>query len=277
MVYEETGKGLTPFAGRLPDSAIKAIERADDDAIVAALTTGRAAEEYFYRVVADDREVLGISTAGAFEIARLLGNIEALSDIRAERDESDYHVVVRVRDAQRNVTVLGAARQSLMKEVKVRDKHGQETADRSGQAGEYTQKPDPNAWTICLNKAQRNGILHLAPAQAIVRIVEGFLAAGKGRRLSAEAGARAPGARESASTSSSREAAEMKACWKQIRSEMEDTGTTTEQIQVWFKKARQLSLSAAEVCSEEPPKGATLEMLKTLSDNLKAYRSQMGL
>lgn len=266
MVYEETGKGLTPFAGRLPESAIKAIERADDDAIVAALTTGRAAEEYFYRVLVDDREVLGISTAGAFEIARLLGNIEALSDIRAERDESDYHAVVRVKDAQRNVTVLGAARQSLMKEFKARDKYGQET-------GEFVHKPDPNAWTICLNKAQRNGILHLAPAQAIVRIVEDFLAAGKGRRLSAE-GARAP--REAAFPSPA-EAQEMKACWKQIRGEMEDTGTTAEQIQVWFKKTHQLSLSAAEVCSEEPPKGATLEMLKTLRDNLKAYRSQMGL
>ena len=186
MVYQNTDKGLRPYKKDLPDAVIAAIERAEDDAIAAALTTGRYAEEYLYWFTVDGKEVLGISTPGAFEIARRLGNIEVLPDARAEKDDAEYHVVVRVRDALRNVIILGAARQPLKRQVKIRDRQGRET-------GEYIEKPDAHAWTIALSKAQRNGILHLIPNKAKIKIVESFLAAGKGRRLPLEEANIGPG------------------------------------------------------------------------------------
>jgi prophage antirepressor-like protein len=179
MVYQRTERGLEPYTGELPEAVVRAIDRAEDDAIVAALTTGRYAEEYLYSFPLEGKEVVGISVPGAFEIARMLGHIEVLPEVKAEKDEEEYHVVVRVRDALRNLTVLGAARQPLNKQVKVRDSRGRGT-------GEYSEKPDPHAWSIAVNKAQRNGILHLTPNEARVRIVESFLAAGKGQDLALE-------------------------------------------------------------------------------------------
>ena len=266
MVYEETGKGLTPFAGELPRSAMSAIERADDDAIVSALTTGRGAEEYLYRILAEGKEVVGISTAGAFEVARLLGNIEALPGIQAERDETDYRDVVRVRDVQRNVTVLGAAIQPLMKQVNVRDGQGREM-------GGSILKPDAHAWTIGVNKAQRNGILHLTPADAVARIVEGFLAGGKVRRLAGDPAAKAAPP-EDDSFPPPPDTDERQVCWKDIQATVQSTGSTAGQVQLWFKKNHQLSLTAVEASADRPPQGATLEMLKRLRDMMKEYRDQ---
>ncbi len=172
MLYERTEQGLRRFQGELPEAIAGALERADEDSIVAALGDGRFSDEYLYCLHADGRDLVGISAGGAFEMARLLGCVEVLPDVKTDRDEAGYQVVVRVRDNLRQVTLLGAARQPLLKRIPALDREGRQT-------GETTGKPDDNAWTVALNKAQRNGILRLVSADARRKIIDQFLARGQ--------------------------------------------------------------------------------------------------
>ncbi len=172
MLYERTEQGLRRFQGNLLEDAAGALERADEDSIVAALGDGRFADEYLYCLHADGKDLVGISTGGAFEMARLLGCVEVLPEVNTDRDEAGYHVVVRVRDNLRQVTLLGAARQPFRKQAPLAGRPGHET-------GETDEKPDSNAWVVAVNKAQRNGILRLVSAEARRRIIGQFLARGQ--------------------------------------------------------------------------------------------------
>ncbi len=176
MLYQRTEQGLRRFQGELPETIAGAIERADEEAIVAALGDERFSEEYLYRLQVEGRELVGISAAGAFEMARLLGSVEVLPEVKTDRDETGCQVVVRVRDNLRQVTLLGAARQPLRKQVPVLDREGRQT-------GETAEKPDLNAWAVAVNKAQRNGILRLVSSEARQRIIQGFLSRGRRREL----------------------------------------------------------------------------------------------
>ncbi|MDO8688575.1 MAG: hypothetical protein Q7R39_00935 [Dehalococcoidia bacterium] len=172
MLYQRTEQGISRFQGDLPEAAAGAIERADEEAIMAAMGDERHREEYLYRLQVEGKELVGISVAGAFEMARLLGSVEVLPEVKTDRDEAGYHIVVRVRDNLRQVTLLGAARQPLRKQVPVLDREGRET-------GEKIDKPDANAWVVALNKAQRNGLLRLVSSETRQRIIEEFLARGR--------------------------------------------------------------------------------------------------
>lgn len=177
MLYQRTEQGLRRFQGELPEAVAAAIERADEKAIVAALGDERFAGEYLYHVQADGRELLGISAEGAFEMARLLGNIEVLPEAHTEKDGSGYYVLVRVRDNLRHVTLLGAARQPL-----------RNRAMAAGRVGVEMSGPIDHAWTVAVSKAQRNGILRLVSPQARQRIVEEFLARVERQAAQAEPG-----------------------------------------------------------------------------------------
>lgn len=168
MLYERTEQGLRRFRGGLSEAVTAAMERADEDAIAAALGDECYSEEYLYGLRVEGRELVGISMAGVFEMARLLGNIEVLPGVSTERDKESYHVLVRVRDNRRRVTLLGAARQPLRKAA--------------------SEKPNPRAWLVAVHKAQRDGVLRLVSGEDRQRIVEDFLARGRKQELG-EAGA----------------------------------------------------------------------------------------
>ena len=78
--YERSTEGkLVPVTGEIPDEAIRAIERFDEEAIVHRMTTGIAVEAFIYhypiKTATGVREIVGVSTDGADEIARMLGSL----------------------------------------------------------------------------------------------------------------------------------------------------------------------------------------------------------
>jgi hypothetical protein len=142
--------------------ALEAFEKADDLAIVAHMTGGTQLQVYVYSFSMDGKQIVGVSWRGAQEIARLVGNIEVLPDIKVEEREDAYYGLVRVKDLRSNVVFVGAARQE--KTIKL----------RSGE-----EKPNRFAFVQAINKAERNGILLLVDETIKEQIIEKFKASGR--------------------------------------------------------------------------------------------------
>ncbi len=165
MTYHQVDdKGeLTPFTGDMPIEAITAIERADDEAIVQSFSGGFAQEHYVYSYPISTKQgkksIVGIGSAGAKRIALLLGNIEVLPDVRVQEKDDYFYGVVRVKDLLRNTTLAGFGRQSVFILT---------------EGNEPTNRRDEHAYVKSLTKAQRNGILSVAPQEALVKIVKQF-------------------------------------------------------------------------------------------------------
>ena len=114
----------------------------------------------------DGKQIVGVSWRGAQEIARLVGNIEVLPDIKVEERDDAFYGLVRVKDLRSNVIFVGAARQEKM--IKLRN-------------GE--EKPNRFAFVQAINKAERNGILLLVDESLKQQIIEKFIASGKSRTI----------------------------------------------------------------------------------------------
>lgn len=169
--YKPDEKGaLVPASGEITQEAILAIERADDEAIVQHLTSDFASEFFIYSYPIKGGQVVGIGVDGAKEVARLLGNIEVLPDIRIDKDsDPDYfYATVRVRDWRTNVTMLGVGR--CCKFI-------------VGANWELTDRKDEAAFVKSVNKGIRNAILAVAPQEALAKIIQGFIEQKKLKRL----------------------------------------------------------------------------------------------
>jgi hypothetical protein len=162
MAYYTNEKGeLVPYTGEVPQEAIMAIESADEQTIVERLTKVDAQPVFAYSFPVKTKEgikdIIGIGVDGAKEIANLLGNIKVSSDIKAE-DRGDYiYAIVPVTNMSRNVTLLGAAGQPKY---------------IVGEGMELTDRIDPTAFVKAISKAQRNGILAVAPQETIAEIIK---------------------------------------------------------------------------------------------------------
>lgn len=158
--YEQGERSLAP-ARDIPHEALVAIERADEQAIVEVITEA-AVRPYFtysYPIKTKEglKEIIGISTDGAKEIARHLGNIRVSPDIKLQERDNYFYAVVSVTDLVRNVTLIGVGRQSKY---------------ILGEGMLPTERIDETAYVKAISKAQRNGILSVAPQQALVQIME---------------------------------------------------------------------------------------------------------
>lgn len=162
MALYERDKGgqLVPVEGEVPQEAILAIERADEQTIVERLTRFEAqpffAYSYPIKTKEGIKEVIGIGVDGAKYIASQLGNIKASTDFKIE-DRDDYlYCAFPVTDLVRNITLLGVARQS-----KYIIGEGMIPSDRI----------DETAFVKVVSKAQRNGILSVADQMMIAQII----------------------------------------------------------------------------------------------------------
>ena len=160
-LYEKNKAGqLVPTSGEVPEEAITAIERADEQSIVQSLTKIEAQPffAYSYPIRTKDgvKDIIGISTEGAKEIARQLGNIKATTDIRVEEKDDYFYVIIPMTDLVRNVTLLGVGLQS-----KYIIGEGMVPSDRI----------DESAFVKAISKAQRNGVLAIAPQETIAQII----------------------------------------------------------------------------------------------------------
>jgi len=177
MSFYERGEGgiIAPAVGEVSDEAIRAIERYDEEAIVQRLTTGIATEAFIYhypiKTATGTKEIIGVSTDGADEIARMLGNIEVLPDIRVDKDsDPDYfYVMLRAKDLIRNVTLLGTGRSCKFQLGK----------------GNQPDHDRPNEWAFVssVSKAQRNAVLRLTPEEVVIKVINTWLQRGRSRQL----------------------------------------------------------------------------------------------
>jgi len=174
--YERDSEGkLVPVIGEVPEAAITVIERFDEEAIAHRLTTGIASDSFIYhypiKTATGVKEIVGVSTDGADEIARMLSNLEVLPDIKVDKDsDPDYfYVMVRVKDLIRNVTLLGTGRACKYQIGK----------------GNQPDHDRPNEWAFVssVSKAQRNAILRHTPEEAIIKIINTWLQKGKSKQL----------------------------------------------------------------------------------------------
>jgi len=174
-LYEEVDGKIVPFIGDLSDEAMRYIERADDEAIVQRMTTGLGADAFIYHFAIQTntgpKDVVGISSSGADEMAKMLGNLESLNDVRLDKDsDPDYiYAMVRVKDLIRNVTLLGVGRQCKYQVGK-------------GNAPDHARM-DEHAFVKAITKGQRNGILHHVSEDIVLKIINTFKTQGKERRI----------------------------------------------------------------------------------------------
>jgi len=170
--YEEKDGQVIPYSGEIPQEAIFAIERADDDAIIQTFSGGFAQEHLMYSypitTKVGKKMIVGIGVQGANEIAKLLGNIEVLPDVRVQEKDNYFYGVVRAKDIIRNVTLAGFGRQSIFIQTE-----GMQPTDRN----------DEHAYVKALTKGQRNAILAISPQEAVVKIVQQFMEQKKLGRL----------------------------------------------------------------------------------------------
>lgn len=161
-VYSKDEKGSMVPAPELPAEALIAIDRAEDEQIIKRITDINVQPYYAYAYQIMTKhgpvDIVGISVDGAREIARLLGNIKVGTDIKVEDRGDYYYAVVPVTDLTRNITLLGVARQS---KYRVGEGFSQDE-----------QRVDEWAFVAAINKAQRNGILAVAPQDVVQQIVQ---------------------------------------------------------------------------------------------------------
>jgi len=177
MAYytRDSNGNLVPSDFDVPEEAISVIERADSEAIVQAMTSGVASDKFIYEYPINTKDgkkwVVGISSVGADEIARQMRNLETLNDYRIDKEsDPDYiYAGVRVRDIVTNVTLLGVGRQCKFVvgagNLPLRD------------------RIDEHAFVKAVTKGQRNGILHQAPADAVLKIINELSKKGKVKQL----------------------------------------------------------------------------------------------
>lgn len=174
--YEPDTKGnLVPMKGDIPDEAIRAIERYDDETIVRGMTQGMAAEAYIYRYTIQTnqgpKEIIGISTEGSYELAKSEGNIEVQNNPKFDKDsDPDYiYATISVKNPERNVTLLGFGRSCKW---------------MIGAGNKPIQgRLDEHAFVKAGSKAQRNGILHHVSEETIIRLINEFSKRGKQARI----------------------------------------------------------------------------------------------
>ncbi len=107
---------------------------------------GELIDSYVYRFQYHGKEVVGLSYAGVKEAIRRRGGVEIL-DFAVTESETEYRAIVKVRDHIKRIDVVGAA---------------------------TMKKSEPFAYTIVINKAERNAWRKLLPEGLMARVIREF-------------------------------------------------------------------------------------------------------
>jgi hypothetical protein len=128
-------------------------EKRDEDQILSQMR-GEVLSTYVYSFTQGNRTITSLSYAGVKEAIRRRGNIAfhpcscCHRDIHVEETPEEVRASVTVWDLQNNVRFLGAS---------------------------SARKNQPFAFTLAVNKAERNALRKLLPEKQIALIVEQFL------------------------------------------------------------------------------------------------------
>jgi hypothetical protein len=126
--------------------AYQDMDRRDENQILSEMR-GEILEDLVYDITISGRRVVNLSYAGIKEAIRRRGSLEII-DFKTEETESTIRALVKVRDLQNRIDVLGASE-----------------ADKS----------KPFAYTLAVNKAERNAFSKLIPAKWLATMVDDFI------------------------------------------------------------------------------------------------------
>jgi hypothetical protein len=139
----------TSTKDKAPVEVFREMERRDEAQILKELQ-GELISDFVYSIQIRGRAVTNLSYAGVKEAIRRRGDIEIL-DIKTESDDKEYRALIIVRDHQNKIDVTGAS-----------------STDRS----------QPFAYVLSVNKAERNAFAKLLPAKWIASVIHQYLQQG---------------------------------------------------------------------------------------------------
>src|SRR5208282_4076058 len=137
---------------QLPTETFQDMDRRDEGQILAEMR-GEQLADYVYSIRIEGRQVTNLSYAGVKEAIRRRGHVEIL-DIKTEQDDKEYRAIVRVRDHDNQIDVLGAS---------------------------TCEKTKPFAWTLAVNKAERNAWMKLIPSKWIATLIQEWVTRNRSR------------------------------------------------------------------------------------------------
>src|SRR5208337_3198621 len=135
-----------PETKQLPTETFQEMDRRDEGQILAEMR-GEQLAEYVYSTRIEGRQVTNLSYLGVKEAIRRRGHVEIL-EIRTEQDDKEFRAIVRVRDQDNQIDVLGAS---------------------------TCEKTKPFAWTLAVNKAERNAWMKLIPSKWIAALISEWI------------------------------------------------------------------------------------------------------
>ncbi len=135
-----------PDTSSVPVEVFQTLERRDEQQILEEMR-GEIISDLVYSTNIAGRLVTNLSYAGVKEAVRRRGNVEIL-DVRVEETDHELRALVKVRDHQNRIDVLGAS---------------------------SAEKSQPFAYTLAVNKAERNAFAKLIPAKWLATLVREYL------------------------------------------------------------------------------------------------------
>jgi len=126
--------------------AYQEMDKRDENQILAEMR-GEVLEDLVYDITLSGRKVTNLSYAGVKEAIRRRGSLEIL-DVKTEESEATIRALVKVRDLQNRIDVLGASE---------------------------ADKQKPFAYTLAINKAERNAFAKLIPAKWFATLINEYL------------------------------------------------------------------------------------------------------
>jgi hypothetical protein len=144
VIYTTQKNEITSSNPDLP--AYQDMDKRDENQIIQEMR-GEILEDLVYDISISGRRVTNLSYAGIKEAIRRRGSLEIL-DVKTEETEATIRVMVKVRDLQNRIDVLGASE---------------------------ADKTKPFAYTLAVNKAERNAFAKLIPAKWFATLIDEYL------------------------------------------------------------------------------------------------------
>lgn len=142
----------------VPPEFFQLSERQDETQILAEMR-GELLDAFVYRINLRGREIVNLSYAGIREAVRRRGGVEIL-EYKVEDVEDEFRALVKARDHVNQIDTLGAS---------------------------TCKKTAPFAYTIALNKAERNALRKLIPEKLLALLIQEYQKSHPQRILKPEA------------------------------------------------------------------------------------------
>lgn len=143
---------------QLPVQVFQELDRLDENQSLNDLKREEFLNELVYDAVIEGRKVTSLSITGVREAGRRRGKYK-ITDLRVDDDRDQFRCMMQMHDDIQQIDVVGAA---------------------------TCEKSKPFAYTLCINKAERNCLRKLLPEKLIAEMIKEFLERKKPRAVTSK-------------------------------------------------------------------------------------------